>query len=89
MNTVRTGLLMAMLTLMLVFIGGLIGGTSGLTIALLMAFGFNFITYWFSDRIVLKMCGAREVEETELPELYLIVRRLSFQARLHAEGLHH
>jgi heat shock protein HtpX len=82
MNTLKTMFLMVTLTLMLVFIGGLLGGKSGLTIALLMAFGLNFITYWFSDRIVLKMYGARPVGETEAPELYSMVNRLAQQAGL-------
>lgn len=82
MNTLKTMVLMVALTLMLVFVGGLIGGKSGLTIALIMAFGLNFVTYWFSDRIVLKMYGAREVGQTDSPELYLMVKRLSLQAGL-------
>ncbi len=82
MNTLKSVFLMVALTIILVFIGGLVGGKSGLTIALLMAFGLNFITYWFSDRIVLKMYGARPVGETEAPELYLMVNRLAHQADL-------
>ncbi len=70
MNTLKTMFLMVTLTLMLVFIGGLLGGKSGLTIAILIAFGLNFITYWFSDRIVLRMYGARPVGEAEAPEFY-------------------
>jgi heat shock protein HtpX len=82
MNTMKTMLLMVTLTLILVFIGGLLGGKSGLTIALLMAFGLNFITYWFSDRIVLKMYRARPVGEAEAPEFYSMVNRLAQQAQL-------
>jgi heat shock protein HtpX len=82
MNTMKTMFLMVTLTLILVFIGGLLGGKSGLTIALLMAFGLNFITYWFSDRIVLKMYRARPVGEAEAPELYSMVNRLAQQAGL-------
>jgi heat shock protein HtpX len=82
MNTMKTMFLMVALTLMLIFIGGLLGGKSGLTIALLMAFGLNFIAYWFSDRIVLKMYKAKPVSETEAPELYSIVNRLAQQAGL-------
>ena len=82
MNTMKTMFLMVTLTLILVFIGGLLGGKSGLTIALLMAFGLNFITYWFSDRIVLKMYRARPIGETEAPELYSMVNRLAQQAGL-------
>lgn len=82
MNGIKTMVLMVTLTLMLVFIGGLLGGKSGMTFALIMAFGMNFITYWFSDKIVLKMYGARAVSESEAPELHSIVRRLAQKAEL-------
>jgi heat shock protein HtpX len=82
MNTVKTMLLMVTLTLMLVLFGGLIGGKSGMTFALVMAFGMNFITYWFSDKIVLKMYGAKQVSESEAPEFFGIVRRLAQKAEL-------
>ena len=73
MNKAKTILLMVTLTLMLIFIGGLIGGKSGMTMALVMAFGMNFITYWFSDKIVLKMYKAKETTEAESPELFSMV----------------
>jgi len=73
---------MVALTLMLIFIGGLIGGKSGMTMALVMAFGMNFITYWFSDKIVLKMYGAQQVSEADAPELHAMVRRLAQKAGL-------
>jgi len=73
---------MVTLTLMLVAIGNLLGGKSGMTIALVIAFGMNFISYWFSDKIVLKMYGAREVSETQAPELYSMTRELSYAAGL-------
>jgi len=82
MNTAKTILLMVTLTLMLIFIGGFIGGKSGMTMALLMAFGMNFIMYWFSDKIVLKMYGARQVSEVDAPELHAMVRRLAQRAGL-------
>jgi heat shock protein HtpX len=82
MNTAKTILLMVTLTLMLIFIGGLIGGKSGMTMALVMAFGMNFITYWFSDKIVLRMYGARQVNEADAPELFAMVRRLAQRAGL-------
>ena len=82
MNGLKTMVLMVTLTLMLVFVGGLLGGKSGMTFALIMAFGINFITYWFSDKIVLKMYGAKQVTEAEAPELYSMVRRLSQRAEL-------
>ena len=82
MNGLKTMALMVTLTLMLVFVGGLLGGKTGMTFALVMAFGINFITYWFSDKIVLKMYRAKPVTETEAPELYSIVRRLVQGAEL-------
>ena len=82
MNTAKTILLMVTLTLMLIFIGGLIGGKSGMTMALVMAFGMNFITYWFSDKIVLKMYRAQPLSEAEAPELFAMVRRLAQRAGL-------
>lgn len=82
MNGIKTMVLMVTLTLMLVFIGGLIGGRSGMTMALVMAFGMNFITYWFSDKIVLRMYGAKPINESEAPELYGMVRRLAQRAEL-------
>jgi heat shock protein HtpX len=74
--------LMVTLTLLLVAIGGLLGGRSGMTFALIMAFGMNFMTYWFSDKIVLRMYRARAASEAEEPELYEIVRRLAHRAEL-------
>jgi heat shock protein HtpX len=80
MNGLKTIFLMVTLSLMLVAIGNLLGGKSGMTIALVIAFGMNFISYWFSDKIVLKMYGAREKSEAEAPDLYSLVRELSCSA---------
>src|SRR5271157_3496400 len=82
MNGLKTMVLMVTLTLLLVAIGGTIGGRSGMTFALIMAFGMNFITYWFSDKIVLRMYKAKEVSQSDAPELYEIVRRLAGRAEL-------
>jgi heat shock protein HtpX len=82
MNGLKTMFLMVTLTLMLVAIGSLLGGKSGMTIALVIAFGMNFISYWFSDKIVLKMYSAREVSETQASELYSMTRELSYAAGL-------
>jgi heat shock protein HtpX len=73
---------MVALTLMLVFVGGLIGGRSGMTIALVMAFGMNFVSYWFSDKIILKMYRAREIGAAEAPELHATVGRLAHKAEI-------
>jgi heat shock protein HtpX len=80
MNTLRTTFLMALLTVLLVMAGGAIGGSSGMTFALVMAAVMNFVSYWFSDRIVLSMYGAKEVSEGESPEFFGMVRQLSVQA---------
>lgn len=82
MNGFKTMVLMVSLTLLLVVMGGFIGGKSGMSIALVMAFGMNFIAYWFSDKIVLKMYGARQASESEAPELHGMVRQLSLKAGL-------
>jgi heat shock protein HtpX len=82
MNTLRTTLLMALLTVLLVVAGGAIGGRNGMTMALVMAGVMNFVSYWFSDKIVLAMYGAREVTEAESPQFYGLVRQLAVQAGL-------
>ena len=80
MNAMKTTLLLGLLTCLLVIAGGAIGGRSGMTIALVMAGVMNFVSYWFSDKIVLAMYGAREVSEQDSPEFYGIIRRLASQA---------
>jgi len=82
MNGLKTMGLMVSLTLLLVFVGAALGGKNGMTIALIFAFGMNFITYWFSDKIVLKMYKAKQVTEAQAPELYGTVRRLAQKAEL-------
>jgi len=82
MNQTKTFLLMVVLTIILVALGSLIGGRSGGTIAFLIAFVMNFVSYWFSDKIVLKMSGARPVSENEAPELYASVASLAQKASL-------
>ena len=82
MNNFKTMLLMVSLSLILVAIGSVLGGKSGMTFALIMACGMNFFAYWFSDKIVLKMYRAREVNEAEAPDLFAIVRKLAVGAGL-------
>ena len=81
-NTVKTALLLGALTGLLMLIGGLIGGKGGVYIAFIFAVILNFGSYWFSDKIVLKMYQAQEVSESSAPELYNIVRNLALRARL-------
>jgi heat shock protein HtpX len=71
---------MALMTVLLVFAGGAIGGRSGMTFALVMAGVMNFVSYWFSDKIVLAMYGAREVTEADYPEFFGLVRELAVAA---------
>jgi heat shock protein HtpX len=82
MNALKTGMLMLVMTLILLAIGGAVGGRGGMTMALMFAFVMNFVSYWFSDKIVLKMYGAREVAEADAPDLYGSVRRLATRAGL-------
>ncbi len=80
MNGMKTAMLMVILTLLLVWGGAAIGGQSGMTMALVMAGVMNFVSYFFSDKIVLAMYHARQVSESEAPVLYRIVRMLSQKA---------
>jgi heat shock protein HtpX len=79
-NVFKTGLLLAVLTAMLVLIGGAIGGQQGMIVAFILAAVMNFFSYWFSDKIVLTAYGARPVTESQAPGLYAIVRRLATRA---------
>jgi heat shock protein HtpX len=82
MNTLRTGLLMAALTGLFLVVGFLIGGGPGMVIAFLFASATNLWAYWNSDKALLSMYGAREVNEATAPDLVHLVRQLSGQAGL-------
>lgn len=82
MNNVKTFVLMAGLLGLFVLVGQLIGGSSGLIIALVFGSLFNFVMYFFSDRLVLRMYGAQVVTAQEAPELYAMVDRLRQKAGL-------
>ena len=82
MNSFKTALLLGALTGLLLLIGGYFGGRTGLVIAFAFAMIMNFGSYWFSDKIVLKMYRAQPVTEAEAPELYRVVRDLSMKASL-------
>jgi heat shock protein HtpX len=82
MNTLRTIVLMGFLTALMVAVGGIMGGRAGLEIAFGLALVTNFVGYWFSDKIAIKMSGAQPVSEEEAPELYDIVRELCRKAEL-------
>lgn len=79
-NLIKTGVLLAALTSLVVLIGGAVGGQQGMLIAFIFAIAMNFGSYWFSDRIVLSMYGAQPIEEAQAPDLYRIVRRLATKA---------
>jgi heat shock protein HtpX len=77
MNYFKTTILLAALTAMLMIFGNFIGGHNGMLIALLLAGALNFVSYWFSDKIVLAMYRAKPVEEKDAPQLYRIIKRLT------------
>jgi heat shock protein HtpX len=79
-NVFKTGLLLAVLTVMLVLIGGAVGGRQGMLVAFFVAVVMNFVSYWFSDKMVLAAYGAQPIEEAAAPRLYAIVHRLATRA---------
>lgn len=82
MNGFRTTILLAVLTALVVWIGHMFGGPNGAVLALILAGGMNFFSYWFSDKIVLKMYGGQEISANDDPELYGIVQDLAGRAGL-------
>jgi heat shock protein HtpX len=81
-NQIRTTILLAALTALIVLIGRLLGGQQGMIIAFILAAGMNFFSYWFSDKIVLKMYRAQEVTPQQAPEIYDMVQELARRAQL-------
>jgi heat shock protein HtpX len=81
-NQFRTAILMALMTFLIVWVGQMLGGRQGMILAFILAAGMNFFSYWYSDRIVLKMYRAREVSAQEAPELYEMVATLARRANL-------
>ncbi|NPV27853.1 MAG: zinc metalloprotease HtpX [Firmicutes bacterium] len=82
MNTLKLSLLMGTLTILLVLLGNAVGGTSGAVLFFIISMGMNFFSYYFSDKMVIKMTGSYPVTEEEAPELYALVKRLTEQAKL-------
>jgi len=82
MNYARTALLLAAMTGLFLGVGYLIGGQSGMVIAFLIALGMNLFAYWNSDKLVLRMHGAQEVDARSAPDLYATVTHLAERARL-------
>jgi heat shock protein HtpX len=82
MNQFKTFFLMLVLTILFILVGTAIGGRNGAIYAFIFAALMNFFSYWFSDKIVLRMYGAREVSQSEAPELYGVVAELTSKASL-------
>jgi heat shock protein HtpX len=81
-NWFKTAILMAGIVALFGAIGGVIGGQTGMLVALVIGGAMNFFAYWFSDKMVLSMYQAQEVDETSAPQLYGIVKELAGRAGL-------
>ncbi|MGE0105410.1 MAG: zinc metalloprotease HtpX [Thiomonas sp.] len=81
-NILKTAILMAAITALFVVIGSMLGGQKGMILALLFALGMNFFSYWFSDKMVLKMYNAQEVDASSAPQFYAMVQELAQRAGL-------
>jgi heat shock protein HtpX len=81
-NLMKTAILMAAITALFMAIGAMLGGQTGMMLALVLAGAMNFFSYWFSDKMVLKMYNAQEVDETSAPQFYRMVRELAQRANL-------
>lgn len=82
MNTMKTFFLMALLTVLVVFVGNLLGGEGGMMMAFAFAVVMNFGTYWFSDKIVLRMYRAQELTPADNPQLFQMTEELAGRAGL-------
>ena len=80
MNSIKVGFLLLLMTLLFMAVGFLLGGRNGMMIAFAFAAIFNFASYWYSDKIILKMYKARPVNESDHRRLYSIVRGVSQKA---------
>jgi heat shock protein HtpX len=81
-NIMKTAILMAAITALFMVLGRYLGGQQGMVIALVVALGMNFFSYWFSDKLVLKMYNAQQVDETTAPQFYRMVAELAQRAQL-------
>ncbi len=82
MNMLKTTVLMALLTGLMIAIGGAVAGESGAVIMCIISIGMNFFSYWFSDSMVLKMYDAKQVDANSAPQLYNLVAKLAQNANL-------
>lgn len=81
-NLMKTAILMAAITALFMALGALLGGRAGMMFALVLALGMNFFSYWFSDKLVLRMYNAREVDASSAPQFYAMVQDLAQRAGL-------
>ena len=81
-NLMKTAILMAAITALFMFLGQMFGGQNGMMLALAIALGLNFFSYWFSDKIVLRMYSAREVDDASAPQFVGMIRDLAGRAGL-------
>lgn len=82
MNTLKTTVLLAALTGLLLAVGNFFGGTKGMTIMFVISILMNFVSYWYSDKIVLNMYGAKEVNPQDAPDLIRMISGLAQKAKL-------
>ena len=81
-NLLKTAVLMAAITALFMAIGALLGGKAGMMLALALAIAMNFFSYWFSDKLVLRMYNAQQVDETSAPQFYRMIAELAQRAGL-------
>ncbi|WP_128000016.1 zinc metalloprotease HtpX [Piscinibacter defluvii] len=81
-NLMKTAILMAAITALFMAIGAMLGGRAGMMLALVVALGMNFFSYWFSDKLVLRMYNAREVDASSAPQFHAMVQELAQRAGL-------
>src|SRR6266850_6623169 len=82
MNQLKTLILLATLTALLLLVGQTLAGRRGFMMALMFAGVMNFAAYWWSDKIVLRMYGAQEIDEAQAPDLFAVIRQLAQRARM-------
>src|SRR5689334_448924 len=87
-NALKTTLLLGLMTGLLLWVGGAVGGRDGMIIALVFATVMNFGSYWFSDKLVLRMYGAQSLSESDAPQLFRIVRELTQRAQIPMPALY-
>ena len=90
MNNMKTTLLLATLTAILVVLGDMIGGRTGMMAMFVVSMGMNFMSYWFSDKIVLAQYNAQQVTAQSNPKLYGMVEKLANNGKFtNAKGIYH